>query len=608
MSQQLLFRAHYLLRGGVRQGCGVSMDVSGGVQNNNHHHHTTQRWSSSKSSSSSSSSNSNSGNSSSITTTATTTPPPPTTTTGGGSASASSPPSMLRRVWRSLTVDNNDDHSNEHKIQERKDLYYLLLITKLREVRLDKPDLEYMEAFEEAFAILEQRDLDSKSNVQLRYEMQDILGPQVLDVLEVFDHIDKDMDPQLFHTEDTDSSDVMQSHDYSVYKQVLQEDLEATAARCEKFKSSPDLASTDAISLKLTRSIAFLERKLGALQAILDFHGWSEGREGKGDWASNFPTDFDDEMDDFGFRITTADEETFISIRQYQTINMYRAAMLRKELGYSIIALKSLVPGAGRGVFVDGTALAGSLVAFQPGNVWPLGSVRPDVEEHFQDNHNLQLSIRYDNFIVDSRRSPYTVLTRPRSNPFALGHVVNHPQPGSLPNCQSVMLNFTQDMDLRDMQRYIPNTYSVPPAWINRTFDRYVIDMHSMCLLARRDTQVRRVISSYGIMCRLPVCKNTYSIRQSTHNSFSLLRFLHTLSVGGGNLLRLSSHGKRYAAVVQQGRLSGGRLKYHATVHNIIVKDIKRRHYRAVYSFEPSLYFRTLQFQTLSIFPRLTVG
>lgn len=426
----------------------------------------------------------------------------PTTTTAGGSAvSSASAPSMLRRVWRSLTSDN-DDYANEYKIQERKDLYYLLLITKLREVRLDNPDLEYMEAFDKAFLELEERALDDMSNVQLRYEMQDILGPQVLDVLETFDEVDQHMDKELF-VEDP-SGDVFSQHNYDGYKYVLKEDYEATATRLENFRSSPDLTSTDAISLKLTRSIAFLERKLGALQSILDFHGWrggdGDGSNSRVDWASNAATDFDSEMDDFGFRVTTADEDTFSAIRRYQTINMYRAAMLKKELGYSVIALKSLVPGAGRGVFVDGTALAGSLVAFQPGPIWPLGSVRPDVEEHFQDNHNLQLSIRYDNFIIDSRRSPYTVLTRPNSNPFSLGHVVNHPQAGSLPNCQSVMLNFTQSMELKEMQRYVPNSYAVPPAWINRTFDRYIIDMHSMCLLSRRDTQEEEIAYDYRLM------------------------------------------------------------------------------------------------------------
>lgn len=415
-------------------------------------------------------------------------------TTGGSRAvDQASPPSMLRRVWKSLTTDN-DDLTNDHKIMERKDLYYLLLVTKLREVRMDEPELEYMDAFDKAFTELQEKGLDDMSNVQLRYEMQDFLGPQVLDVFECFDLVDKEMAPELFRE---DGEDVLSNHKYDDYKTVLKQDHEEASNRLEMLRNSPDLTSTDAISIKLARTIAFLERKVGALQSLLSFHGWIEGQQG--DWASSFPTDFDDELDDFGFRVTTADEETFIAIRQYQTINMYRAAMLRKELGYSVLALKSLVPGAGRGVFVDGIAMSGSLVGFQPGPVWPLGSIRPDVEDHFSDNHNLQLSVRFDNFLIDSRRSPYTVLTRPNSNPFALGHVVNHPQAGSLPNCQSVLFNFIEAMQLKELHGYVPNTYAVPPAWINKTFDLFVIEMHSLCLLARRDMQEEEMFYDYRL-------------------------------------------------------------------------------------------------------------
>lgn len=418
------------------------------------------------------------------------------------SVDKASPPSLLKRVWRSLT--STEEYADEYKIQERKDLYYLLLITKLRQVRMESPDLPYMEAFDKAFQELDGTGLDDMSNVQLRYEMQSILGPQVLEVFETFNNVDQEMPATVFEEDDADSGRLSE-HDYEIYKEILKQDHEESATRLEELRNSPDINSPDAISLKIARSISFLERKLGALQSVLAFHGWMEGGVG-GDWASSFPTDFDDEMDDFGFRVTTADEQTFIAIRQYQTINLFRAALLKKQMGYSVLALKSLVPGAGRGVFVDGVARAGSLVAFQPGPVWPLGSVRPDVEDHFHDNDNLQISIRYDNFIIDSRRSPYTVLTRPNSNPLSLGHVVNHPQPGSLPNCQSAMLNFTQNMQLGDLHRYVPNSYAVPPAWITRTFDRYTIEMHSMCLLTRRDVGEEELFYDYRLIgTNLPV-------------------------------------------------------------------------------------------------------
>jgi hypothetical protein len=417
-----------------------------------------------------------------------------TTSTSALDQKSSSPPSMLKRVWKSIW-EADDSEGATLRAQERKDLFHLILITKLRQVRMDNPDMDYREAFDQAYNELDKKGLDDMSNVLLRIEMQDMLSPQVLDVLESFRRVDTSIQPEIFQ-EDA----LMSGHDYNDYKAVIRQDYEETATRLENLRVSRDnnnnsSPTKDALAVQTQRSISFLERKLGALTCLLDFHSWKDGAGG--DWAT--ATDFDSEMDDFGFRVTTADEETFVSIRQYQTINMYRSALLKKELGYSIIAMKSFIPGAGRGVFVDGVAMAGSLVAFQPGPVWPLGSVRPDVEDHFHDNHNLQLSMRYDNFIIDSRRSPYTVLTRPQSNPLSLGHVVNHPQAGSLPNCQSLMLNFLEGMQLGDLYRYVPNTYAVPPTWINRTFDRYVIEMHSMCLLARRDVQEEELVYDYRL-------------------------------------------------------------------------------------------------------------
>jgi hypothetical protein len=431
---------------------------------------------------------------------------------------------MMKRVWKSIWSSGEDSEATERTLQERKDLFHLLLITKLRQVRMDNPDMPYREAFDAAYKELDKKGVDDMSNALLRIEMQDQLSPQVVMLLESFDTVDTTIQPQVFTDDDDDTTNTNfmnhPDHDYSHYKAVIGQDYEETATRLENLRTSLiSSASTtqnnkSPMAIKTQRSISFLERKLGALTCLLDFHSWKDGigdddddassigknnKHGKGDWAIRGATDFDTEMDDFGFRVSTADEETYVSIRQYQTINMYRSALLKKELGYSILALKSFVPGAGRGVFVDGVAMAGSLMAFQPGPVWPLGSVRPDVEDHFYDNHNLQLSMRYDNFIIDSRRSPYTVLTRPQSNPFSLGHVVNHPQPGSLPNCQSLMLNFLEGMHLGELYRYVPNTYAVPPTWINRTFDRYVIEMHSMCLLARTDVQEEELVYDYRL-------------------------------------------------------------------------------------------------------------
>jgi len=44
--------------------------------------------------------------------------------------------------------------------------------------------------------------------------------------------------------------------------------------------------------------------------------------------------------------------------------------LLRQKLGYSVLALSSTIPHSGKGIFVNGFAPAGSLLAFFPGQVW----------------------------------------------------------------------------------------------------------------------------------------------------------------------------------------------------------------------------------------------
>jgi len=202
-------------------------------------------------------------------------------------------------------------------------------------------------------------------------------------------------------------------------------------------------------------------------------------------------------------------------------INLTKSAMLRQgELGYSTIALLSTIPHAGRGLFVDGFAPAGSIVAFFPGSVWPkeyLLNMNTN-SSLFKEDPNLQLSIRYDDILIDSRKSPYTVLSNKMSNPFAIAHIANHPPLLSQiisasskvpttdsvvpPNCSTVMINFTEKMNLkkRDLQRYMPNTYARPPMLLGPTaFDRDVIELHGIGLMASRDVCNEELFYDYRL-------------------------------------------------------------------------------------------------------------
>jgi hypothetical protein len=73
-------------------------------------------------------------------------------------------------------------------------------------------------------------------------------------------------------------------------------------------------------------------------------------------------------------------------------------------------------------------------------------------------------------------------------NPWALGHMVNHPPKGIVPNCLSTTINFIEGGKIDNFIKYTPNTYARPPTWQSKFFDANIpILMHGLCLLARRD-------------------------------------------------------------------------------------------------------------------------
>jgi len=108
--------------------------------------------------------------------------------------------------------------------------------------------------------------------------------------------------------------------------------------------------------------------------------------------------------------------------------------------------------------------------------------------------------LRFDDYVVDSRLSPVTILTRESSwNAWALGHMLNHPPAETLPNCQSTMLNFTERMQLGSRIKYIPNTYANVPGWQSKMLDIEPLIMHSLCLIATRDVGNEELTYDYRL-------------------------------------------------------------------------------------------------------------
>jgi hypothetical protein len=133
--------------------------------------------------------------------------------------------------------------------------------------------------------------------------------------------------------------------------------------------------------------------------------------------------------------------------------------------------------------------------------------------------------MRYDDILIDSRQSPYTVV----DNLFALGHIVNHPpaptasasdvtpdaqcekdedninrrQPRHGPNCVTVPINFTERMiegDNEKLRSYLPNEYEIPPTNASKgMFEKDNIIMHGMGLVALRDVKDEELFYDYRL-------------------------------------------------------------------------------------------------------------
>ena len=367
-----------------------------------------------------------------------------------------------------------------------------------------------------AFQQLEKKNLDEMSIIQLRNEMQLSLEEQITTIFHSFENVDKSLplpndDTITDGAAEDDVATTTHEHDEAIFETILKEELDYI----KQEMVATDPTTTKQHAPKGLDPKIFLEMKKGAIETLLSkkqttTEGAKTSNTG-GDDDSNESSSTSSssssswiEADNFGYHESIIDDEMNNEIRYHQTINICRSALLRKELGYSIIALKSCIPGAGRGVYVDGFVKAGTIVAFQPGLVYPkeyILTMPYEEEKLLQNNDNYQISLRHDDHLIDSRKSPYTVLTNENSNSMALGHVVNHPTSTKPPNCQSIMLNFfIKDMKING--KYIPNVYAKPPTLtvMGGLWDKQAIDMHGMCLIATRDICNEELFYDYRLM------------------------------------------------------------------------------------------------------------
>ena len=426
----------------------------------------------------------------------------------------------MQRMVRTLFGINDD---TPRGIQEKKDYLWIVLAATHRRLRIENQHKlladsannqndvplvwqqeikeRLQELTEEAVSYLDDKtDISEMRLNKLRGEMQQtILQPQIIQLLNVAYDVEEEMG-------DEDDEDYMFSkEEEDQYKSILLSEYEKVCHLLDKCKETSD--NTAAASYT-SDPVPFYKIKQEAIETLLNYYNWWP-KDMVPQSSSNINTDDEDYEDVFGFT-PNKDSEIVSAMRYYHVRNLVRSILARHQPNsyHSILPFKSTIPSSGRGVFIDGFAPAGTLLAFIPGKVWPkehLQSASLQTQMQLAQDPRHQLSMRYDDILIDSRHSPYTVV----KNLWALGHIVNHPpaplaeDPHQGPNCMTVLIDYTDKMlseEREHMQEYIPNEYEArPKPWTKNASKPDKIIMQGMGLVSLRDVKDEELFYDYRL-------------------------------------------------------------------------------------------------------------
>ena len=443
-------------------------------------------------------------------------------------------------------------------IQERKDMHWVVLAIAHRKLRMElqqkllqattsegissqmmwqeESKEQLKDLLEKAVSHLdEETDIGGMKLKKLRPEVQSLLEPQIIQLLNIAHDVENEM-----YEEGEDY--IFSEEEEEEYKNILLEEYKSVCQLLEDRRETNDTANTQN---RRADPVPFYEMKKGAIESLLTYFEWWP-EDSAAPTANN--TDMEGYVDEFGFSPSNSDTEIIPAMRYYHVRNMVRSSLARRApveiitrtsteenanahdmYGYhSLLPLKSTIPSAGRGVFVDGFAPAGTHLAFIPGQIWPkehLQSATLQTQMQLSEDPRHQLSLRYDDILIDSRHSPYTVV----KNLWALGHIFNHPppptpeskvapeqddeesddimpkQPHQGPNCVTVPINFTDKMiegDMEKLRDFIPNEYEhKPKEWAKSKslYEKDDVIMHGMGLVALRDVKDEELFYDYRL-------------------------------------------------------------------------------------------------------------
>ena len=467
-------------------------------------------------------------------------------------------------------------------------------------------------------------DITQMSLKRLRNEVQSYLRPQIVHLLTVARYVDnlainnntKEENNDSSNDDDDEDEDyyIFSTNEENMYKEILLYEYNHT---CQLLLLLHDSSiTTKDGSGRTPNPRPFYIMKKDAIETLLKHYNWwsttttttttttTNNVNNNNENHSNNNDENDTEyIDPFGFVPNKATKDVVCAMRYYQTRNLIRSFMARRTQYYpprdeknkavirdtitqiihqptttsillppppptrcyhTLLALKSTIPNnAGRGVYIDGFAPAGTLLAFIPGNVWTkeqLSNITTQTQGQLGHDPRHQLSMRYDDILIDSRHAPYTVI----NNLWSLGHIVNHPPPPTSnsftetllnsntmrsekcnnniddndddgknvdidnnksqptttfhgPNCATVMINFTERMFDSDdninninnndnsskklLHTYLPNMYEYPPTtpYAKNIFETENVIMHGMGLIAIRDVMDEELFYDYRL-------------------------------------------------------------------------------------------------------------
>jgi hypothetical protein len=157
---------------------------------------------------------------------------------------------------------------------------------------------------------------------------------------------------------------------------------------------------------------------------------------------------------------------------------------------------------AGEGLFLDGHVVPGTVLTFFPGTVYLPPDVSCLTDYSDSDSHkSLMMMSRLDRCVIDANNYNIAITSHSGSfnHPFALGHRVNHPPAGVIPN----LLPLSYEAAARfpdELLDLIPNQYFRPPGFLYSTPSK----MRCLVFIAARHIRNEELFIDYRLRPDVP--------------------------------------------------------------------------------------------------------